>query len=403
MKILILHASAGAGHKRAAEAVAKALPLEDASAQGVVRDILDFTGAMFRKTYAKGYLDVVRKAPELWAYMFAQSDRTALKPSRKAVRALFNEANAHAFRAFFDAEKPDAVVCTHFLPLELLSRTAGKHGQPPLHCVVTDFGVHSLWSLPHVDRYYVATEEARRELARKGQPADRIVVTGIPVDPVFAQSEPAAPVRRRLGLQEKLPTVLLLSGGFGVGPAVDLIRSFRDLDSGCQLLVVAGANERLKTEASAAAGAIRIPTKVFGFVNNIHELMDASDVVISKPGGLTTSEVLAKGKAMIVIDPIPGQEQRNCEYLLENGAALRLYEPEDALYKVQLLLANPPRLAQMQRSAREIGRPFAARDIARAVLSSPPTATGRSRRSPLRQGLRRARRKLDVLLRAGTT
>jgi processive 1,2-diacylglycerol beta-glucosyltransferase len=135
------------------------------------------------------------------------------------------------------------------------------------------------------------------------------------------------------------------------------------------LLVVAGANEKLRKEAIAAASSLQIPVKVFGFVDNIHELMDASDVVISKPGGLTTSEVLAKGKPMIVIDPIPGQEQRNCEYLLESGAAMRLYEPEDAPYKVQTFLTDPVRLMRMQMNAREISHPHAAREIVRDIMN----------------------------------
>jgi processive 1,2-diacylglycerol beta-glucosyltransferase len=368
MKVLILHASAGAGHKRAAEALANAFALEDPSAEVVVRDILDFTAPMFRKSYGKGYLDVVRKAPELWGYMFSQSDKKALLPSRKAIRAIFNEINTLAFGKFCREFDADFVVCTHFMPLEILAhKSKWKCGDVPLYCVVTDFAVHSLWVIENVDRYYVATDDARRQLIRKGQPEDKIRITGIPVDPVFSKSERPEDARRKLGIAAHTPTALLLSGGFGVGPTVDLIRSFGHVDVNCQLLVVAGANEKLKNEAIAAADGLKIPVKVFGFVNNIHELMDASDVVISKPGGLTTSEVLAKGKPMIVIDPIPGQEQRNCEYLLEAGAALRLYDPEDAPYKVQALLDNPERLERMKRRAREIGHPFAALEIVRDI------------------------------------
>jgi processive 1,2-diacylglycerol beta-glucosyltransferase len=161
--------------------------------------------------------------------------------------------------------------------------------------------------------------------------------------------------------------VLLLSGGFGVGPTADLIRSLRELDMPCQFLVVAGANEKMKKEAEAAAAGLSLPVKVFGFVTNMHELMDASDVVISKPGGLTTSEVLAKGKPMIIIDPIPGQEQRNAESLLEAGAAMRLFEVEDAPYKIRLLLSDKARLARMRKSALALGKPRAAFDIVRDI------------------------------------
>lgn len=368
MKVLILHASAGAGHRRAAEALAKAFRAENAANDVLVHDILDFTPALFRRTYAKGYLDVVRQIPELWGYLYSQSDKKALDPRRQKIRSVFNELNTPKFFRFFDEFAPDVVVCTHFMPLELVAtRTAKGRTSVPLFCVVTDFAVHALWILERVTGYYVATDEARRQLLRKGQPAERVKVTGIPIDPVFAAGETAEAARKTLGLRKELPTVLLLSGGFGVGPAADLIRSLKDLAVPCQLLVVAGANEKMKAEAEAAAGGLSVPVQVFGFVNNIHELMDAADVVISKPGGLTTSEVLAKGKPMIIVDPIPGQEQRNAECLLEAGAAMRLFEVEDAPYKIQAALGDHGRLAQMRRNALALGRPRAAFDIVRDI------------------------------------
>jgi processive 1,2-diacylglycerol beta-glucosyltransferase len=379
MKVLILHASAGAGHKRAAEALAKGFAAEGGDIEVKVYDILDATSHVFRKTYGKGYLDLVRKAPELWGYMFARSDKKSLVPWRKKVRSVFNEINTLAFRKLYKDFKPDIAVCTHFMPLELLSHQTGirRRRHVPLYCVVTDFAVHSLWIVENVKCYYVATEEARRQLLRKGQSEKQIKVTGIPIDPVFAGAENPGAVRQRLGLAVDAPVALLLSGGFGVGPTVDLIRAFRKMEKNCQVLVVAGANEKLREEALTAARGLRCPVKVFGFVNNIHELMDASDLVISKPGGLTTSEVLAKGKPMMVIDPIPGQEQRNCEYLLEAGAAVRLYEPDDAPYKIDMLLSDPGRLERMRANAKGIGRPSAVCDIVKDILLREGVKTAR--------------------------
>jgi len=369
MKVLILHASAGAGHKRAAEALARAFRLENARNHVMVHDILDFTPPIFRRTYAAGYLDIVRRVPELWGYIYSQSDRKALDPTRRKIRSVFNKLNTPLFFRFFDDFSPDAVVCTHFMPLELLAARDRKAGTgPPLFCVVTDFAVHSLWILENVAGYYVATEEARRHLIRKGQAPERVKLTGIPIDPVFSRCEAPAAMRRKLGVRTDLPTILMLSGGFGVGPTCELISSMREMTLACQLLVVAGANEKMKRDCEAAALKLDIPAKVFGFVNNMHELMDASDVVISKPGGLTTSEVLAKGKPMIIIDPIPGQEQRNCECLLEAGAAVRLFEVEDAPYKVASLLGDAKRLVEMGRNARKLGRPAAAASIVADIL-----------------------------------
>jgi len=369
MKILILHASAGAGHKRAARALEEAFSLISPDSEIEVCDILDFTAPIFKKTYGVGYLDVVKKAPELWGYMYSQSDKKALDPTRKKLRSFVNKTNTISFARFYRKFAPDIVICTHFMPLEIIStRLRKRKTEASLFCTVTDFAVHSLWIMENVDCYYVATEEAKRQILRRGQPEEGIVVSGIPIDPVFAKGLSKEAARKQLGFDPSQPAVLVLSGGFGVGPAVELIKSAGAAELNCRLLVVAGANEELKERAEAAARNSSTPVTVFGFVNNIHELMDASDLIISKPGGLTTSEVMAKGKPILIIDPIPGQEQRNCEHLLEAGAAARLFDVEDAGHKIQSLLSDKARLARMGRNALKIGHADAAVDVAGDIL-----------------------------------
>ncbi len=369
MKILILHASAGAGHKRAAQALEKGFNGVCPEAEIRVCDILDFTPSIFKKTYGESYLDVVKKVPELWGYMYSQSDKKALDPLRRKLRSFVNKTNTIEFSMFYREFAPDLVVCTHFMPLEIISTRIRKgKTDASLFCAVTDFAVHALWIMENVDCYYVATEGAKRQIVRHGQPEDGVAVKGIPVDPVFAKGLSCEAARKQLMIDDGRPVALVLSGGFGVGPAVELIKAVGESGMTCRLLVVAGSNQELKASAEAAARDISTPVTVFGFVNNIHELMDASDLIISKPGGLTTSEVLAKGKPMLILDPIPGQEQRNCEYLLEAGAAARLFDIEDAGYKIKSLLSDKGRLARMGRSASSIGHPAAAMAIATDIL-----------------------------------
>ena len=369
MRILILHASAGAGHKRAAQALGKGFSEACPDADVQICDILDFTPPLFKKTYGESYLDVVKKVPELWGYMYSRSDKKALDPLRRKLRSLVNKPNTIEFALFYRKFAPDIVVCTHFMPLEILSARISKgKAAASLFCAVTDFAVHALWVMENVACYYVATEEARRQLLRHGQPADRVSAKGIPIDPVFAVGLSNEAARKQLSITDGRPVVLILSGGVGVGPAVELIRAIGESGVDCRLLVVAGSNQELKASAEEAAQGLSIPVTVFGFVNNIHELMDAADLIVSKPGGLTASEVLAKGKTMLIIEPIPGQEQRNCEYLLEEGAAARLFDIEDAGYKIKSLLSDKVRLARMSRSASKIGHPTAAIDIARDIL-----------------------------------
>jgi processive 1,2-diacylglycerol beta-glucosyltransferase len=362
VKVLILHASAGSGHRRAAEALCEA-----AQACGdtvVLRDILDFVPELFRRTYANGYLNLVRAAPELWGYLYAQSDRRSQRPVIRRVRAGFQQLNAASFYRFLRAEAPDAVLCTHFLPLELTAGwRAHKRRAPPLFGVVTDYAVHALWYCAGVDAYYVATEEARRQLCRKGQPEDDVSRTGIPVLGAFARGRLPSEGRRLLGLRAELPAVLVLSGGYGVGPTVALLRVCAADPPPCQFLVVTGRNPELERAAHKAVSGASLAAVIHGFVDNIDALMDAADLVISKPGGLTTAETLAKGRPMMIVDPIPGQEQRNAEWLLENGAAMRLHEVADATWKIRSLFGAPVQLEARTACAAALGRPHAASDI----------------------------------------
>lgn len=366
--ILILHTTAGAGHTRAAQAIAAALALSGQDCRVV--DTLECTTALFRRMYVKSYIDLVQKAPELWGYLYEKSDVVPRSGSKRArARLAFDKLNARSFRALLDEAKPAVIVCTHFLPLELLSDLRGRRkSSVPVHAVITDVSPHALWVYPNIEHYHVATPSAARELARKGFPAERISVTGIPVDPVFAQRTPAPEARARLGLPER-PTALLLSGGFGVGPMKQMLASFAESRGALSLVVVAGKNAALEKECRALAAKLPVPVKVYGFVTNMHELMDAADLVVTKPGGLTTTEILAKGKPMALVAPIPGQEQRNCEYLLEAGAAVRLYDVGDAAYYLESLLADPARMQRMASAARAIARPEAAKEIAAALIA----------------------------------
>ncbi|MFT3867200.1 MAG: glycosyltransferase [Nibricoccus sp.] len=367
--ILILHATAGAGHKRAAEAISAALQATNQDHRVV--DTLECTTAFFRRMYVKSYISLVQKAPELWGYFYDRSDVVVSPASKRArARLAFDKLNSRSFRKCIDEVEPRVILCTHFLPLELLSDLKGrKKLSMPVHAVVTDVSPHAFWIYPHIEHYHVATPAAARELLRKGVPPERISVTGIPVDPIFANRTPGPEARAKLGLLEK-PTILLLSGGFGVGPMKQMLASFADCRDELSLVVVAGKNSTLEKECRVVAENLPVPAKVYGFVNNMHELMDAADLVVTKPGGLTTMEVLAKGKPLALVAPIPGQEQRNAEYLLEEGAAVRLYDTADAAYYLRRWLADPVRIRRMSAAAQAIAKPFAAREIASMLVET---------------------------------
>lgn len=366
--LLILHATAGAGHTRAAQAVSAALS-QGQYPDHQVLDALDCTSAFFRRMYVKAYIELVQRAPEVWGALYDRYD--VVKPAQSKTnraRLAFDKVNSRSFGQMLVQAQPEAILCTHFLPLELLSdlRSRGKISTP-VHAVITDVSPHAFWIYSHIDHYHVASELGARELQRKGVAAERISVTGIPVDPVFGQHRPTAQARAALDLPER-PTALLMSGGFGVGPLQAMLESFGDQDNGLSLVVVAGRNAELEAQCRHLASRMAVPVTVLGFVNNIHEWMDAVDLVVTKPGGLSTTESLAKGKPMALVAPIPGQEQRNSDYLLEEGAAVRLHDVGDTAWQLQRWLADTARMSRLRENALRIAKPHAARDIATRLV-----------------------------------
>ncbi|MFZ1935554.1 MAG: glycosyltransferase [Thermoguttaceae bacterium] len=372
-RILVLSASVGAGHLRAAEAVELALRRLDPTAVVQNLDVLDFTNAAFRQIYGRAYLDLVNRAPHALGYFYDLLDRIpSAQHKSDRLRLLVEKLNLRRLLKFLRSETWDVVVNTHFLPAEMIAalRRKGEVVTPQL-TVTTDFETHRLWVNQPCDRYFTATEEGALNLQYWGVPAADIVVTGIPIHPAFGEPKDRAECQRRQGLTGGRPVLLQLAGGFGVGPIERLFESILRVETPVELVVVAGRNAELKTRLEQIAVPPRHLAHVFGFTTAMDELMAAADLVVSKPGGLTTSEALARGTPMAIVNPIPGQESRNSDFLLENAAAIKLNNVATLPYKLDQLLAAPDRLAQLTANAKRLGRPRAAFDVAQAVLDWP--------------------------------
>jgi processive 1,2-diacylglycerol beta-glucosyltransferase len=169
-------------------------------------------------------------------------------------------------------------------------------------------------------------------------------------------------------LADDRPVVLQLAGGFGVGPIAKLFGSLLDIETPIQLIVITGRNEAAKSQLEAVTPPQRHAVKVLGFTDRIDELMAVADLVVSKPGGLTTSETLARGAVMVIVNPIPGQESRNSDFLLENGAAIKANNLGTLRYKVEQLLRDPARLAHLKANVAKLARPRSAYDVAEHAL-----------------------------------
>jgi processive 1,2-diacylglycerol beta-glucosyltransferase len=370
MKILIATVTVGAGHFQAAAALEEAWRPSRPRDTVQRLDVLEFTPKLYRKVYLEGYLRLVAHAPELWGLMFDKTDNPVLMRKLTRLRRTLAKFTAPKFSRLVKRFQPDAVLCTHFMPLEILGRLKARaetRGERPpfIASVVTDFEAHALWMEAGVDLYCVATEETQARLVARGVAPESVVVTGIPVARKFSRPVNVAEVRKSLGLRDDLPVLLVLSGGFGMGPVSAILGELNKLTRPVQIVVVCGRNEGLQRELAVLER--RHPTHVLGFVMNMHELMAASALVLTKPGGLTSSEALAVGRPIYVLNPIPGQEAANSDFLLEHGVAAKVNRLEDLPFRLEKLLGSP-RLVGMARAARKLGRPDAAAEVCRQVL-----------------------------------
>ena len=371
-KILILSTSAGTGHLRAAAALEKACHEIPGIAEVAHVDALAFTNKLFRDFYSKLYIKLVQDAPTLLGWWYEKSDEP-WKTDR--MRLLLDRLNTRPLVRLLSKMQPDIIVCTHFMPAEIISHLITKKViQAKLSIVVTDYDFHAMWLSRAFHRYFVALEETKAYLTALGFPGDRITVSGIPVDPDFGKNQDKPSLRRKLGLRQDSPVILVSAGALGVNPAEQVVKSLRQMPHRAQVVVISGKNPEAKARVEAellqsAATPSKVEFKVLGYVDDMPAWMGAADLLVSKPGGMTSAEAMASGLPMVIYDPIPGQEERNCDQLLEKGAAIKCNEIIILGYKVGKLLGESGRLEAMRQSARRMGQPQAATKVVQTLIA----------------------------------
>lgn len=380
MRVLVLSVSAGAGHVRAAQAICAAAETAVPGVQAVHVDVMDHVASGFRTLYSESYIKLVERAPLLWSYLYQRSDRRESDALTDRFRRRLERLNTRRLDEVVDRLRPDAIVCTHFLPAELLARRIRQGiATAPVWVHVTDFDVHGLWLQSGMSGYFVANDEVAARLIAHGIAPEAVEVTGIAVMPRFAEPPDRADAASALGIDPTRPTLLVMSGGAGVGGIETSVEHLAALDERWQLVALAGRNaallERLNEVAARFPGRVR----PMGFTTEVERVMASADLVITKPGGLTTSECLAMHLPMVVVSPIPGQEERNADYLLESGCALKAVDLPSLGFKVKRLLESPARLQQMREAAARIARPDAAAAIVRTVSLEHPTSPASKR------------------------
>ncbi len=369
-KILILYATAGIGHKKASMAVKAAfdeLNLKDVEV--MLTDSLDYTNKFFKWTYLKAYLLMISRLPSLWGFMYYLTDNFYVNLLVAKLRRINNWMNSRNLAKYLIAEKPDVIISTHFFASEVISelKRSGRI-KSKLVTVVTDYRLHSWWVSVCTDIYVVAGQDAYDDLIRWKVPPSQIKILGIPVEPVFSKKLDRTKILKDMNLKEGLFTVLVIGGGFGVGPIEDIIKTIGNISYPIQIATICGHNEDLVKKLEILKPAMKAEIKVYGFVNNVYEYMNAADLLISKSGGITVSESLAEELPMIIIAPIIGQETRNSDYLMKYGAAVKIAKASDLREVIEYLVSHPERMAAMKDAIRAIKKPQACFDIAKLAI-----------------------------------
>jgi len=373
--ILILSASTGAGHVRAAEALVKCAAEKYPEVKITHIDVMQYVTWIFRKLYAGTYVGLAKNHKAIWGYVYNKTDHSPHELPMRSLRLMLQKINMKHLRKKCMELNPDHIICTHFLPAEMIDKAVSKNVKlsngkniPPVSVVVTDFDVHWMWCLKNLDQFFVANEVAALRLSSREVDRKKINITGIPVCPEFSKKYSHSEKKLELNLAPDKAVILLMAGGYGIGrideTAERLINDFPDL----QIIAIAGKNEKLlaNLEKISAENPDRVVS--VGFTTEVEKYMAACDIVVTKTGGLTSSECLAMGKPMIVINPIPGQEERNATYLMEHGVAVMAYDDIGLDYKLKKILTTPEQLTYMQNAARDLSKPFAGFDVLEKVL-----------------------------------
>jgi len=367
-KILFISAPVGAGHIRAAQAIISALGIRDKQIETRMANVFDFFNPRIGKLILNTYLKILELFPQLYgaAYNWGNESKLVLL-GRKIISSYL----ANKMEKYILEYNPRVIVCTHATPAGLVSHLLRNNKVSiPVVAVVTDFILHRLWIYPEIQHYIVAHKGMKTFLIEQGVEHNNIKVIGIPVDERFSLPADKLSILEKLGFYCDRKTLLIMGGGAGMLPMDKILLCCEKMNEVIQIIVVAGSNQKMYNKLLALQPNLRNKVKVFGYVDSIHELMSIAQLIISKPGGMTTAETLCKGLPMIIYQPIPGQEEGNTNYLVKARAAVRAdssSEIESILKR--LFIENSEELLDLQRSAQTISRPRAAEEIAHYIVT----------------------------------
>jgi len=365
-RIILMYISEISGHHSATLAIEKALKILQPNVEILNINAFNYTNPISEKVVNRLYLGIIKRTPQIWDYLY--DNPTVVKKIEKIKEAI-HKLNSPKLKRLFDKFKPDAIVCSQAFPCGMCADYKRTYGSRiPLVAVLTDYAPHSYWLYDTVDYYISPSEDVALRLMKKGIGRNRIKSLGIPFDPQFNEPLDKNELFQKLKLNPDIPTVLIMGGGQGLGPIKTIVKSLEKVKREIQEIVVCGANKKLYKSLKRRIKKYKKKILLFGYAHNINELMRISGIIITKPGGVTTTEVLANHLPMVIVKPLPGQETNNTSYLIEKGAAIKADKPRQINLAVENLLANPVKLKEMSEATRRINKPNASLDIAKLLL-----------------------------------
>ncbi len=366
-RIILMYISEVSGHRSATLAIEKALKELRPDTEILNINAFNYTNPISEKVINRIYMEVIKHTPKLWDYLY---DNPSVVKGLENIKRHVHKSNSPKLKKLFDSFNPDLVVCTQAFPCGMVADYKKTYKvNLPLVAVLTDYIPHAYWVYDTVDYYITPSEDVSARLEKKGVGAQKIRSYGIPFDHKFNQKQSSGSIFGKLKLNPKKPVVLIMGGGQGLGPIKTIVKSLEKSKHDISELIVAGTNKKLFNSLKRKVKHYKKDIHLFGFLQNIHELMRIASVIISKPGGVTTAEVLSMGLPMIIVKPIPGQEINNTNFLTHKGAAIKIDEPKEVYQIIDELLENKTKLEQLKSAALKIAKPEASMDVAKLLLS----------------------------------
>ena len=361
-----MYISEVSGHRSATLAIEKAIKQLHPDSQILNINAFNYTNPISEKVINRIYMEVIKRTPKIWDYLY---DNPSVVKGLENIKQHVHKSNSPKLKKLFDKFNPDLVVCTQAFPCGMVADFKKTYGvNLPLVAVLTDYIPHAYWVYDEVDYYITPSDEVSVRLEKKGVKPSKIRSYGIPFDAKFNQKMHKGDIFHKLKLDPDKPAILIMGGGQGLGPIKTIVKSLEKSKHDIQELIITGTNKKLYRSLKRKIKKYKKDIHLFGFVENIHELMQISKLIISKPGGVTTAEVLSMGLPMVIVKPIPGQEVNNTNFLTQKQSAIKVDQPKEVYRVIDDLLNNHAKLERLRVAGLKIAKPQASMDIAKLLL-----------------------------------